>query len=699
MIASHFLLDQARRLGLLADASTSDEIESPKNKAPGATRLEQCQQHSANQVKRSSIVPNVPDDCLVRDLNTGNVFHAEKESKALLKQYRVTDPKKILNNGWWGGTNTITLPPPMFHLAAMGELATSSHDSMASLKSNESQSPSHRINHRYSCARDVGLLNEINEASVTLPEPNAELTFIRISGTGTSKDTQGNGYTTYIVEVKCKGADPPNWRIYRRYREFKTLEEELKKAGFQVPIMPPRKLMGLLDPFFVEQRRVDLESWLYQLVDYPSMDPAAAAPQNFDSFRKFLTADANNPPASLVLKDENRQMEINMGWGGLTDASLSKLSNDSSVIQMSSNQKVGLDDFEAVRVIGKGSFGKVTLVRKNNTKKLYAMKVLAKAHLEKNKQIEHTRTERRVLGCINHPFIVSMHYAWTTTTKVYFVLDYCPGGELFFHLSQRKKLPEYMARFYSAEIALALEHLHDNDIVYRDLKPENIILDYEGHVKLADFGLAKTGVHGCASGANSLCGTPEYLSPEILNRKGHGTSVDWWSLGMVLYEMLTGLPPWYTTDRKKLFHRLRNAPLTFPYFVSHQAADVIGGFLIRDPTERLGAKGFDEIRDNKFFKCIDWFALVRGEVKPPFNPCRAKHAVTDTRNFDKQFTRLPLESYEGDLSFGVDPRRENGSENYVGFTYRGSGLNGCVESNSRNGLPPGWMEHLKDQKV
>jgi serine/threonine protein kinase len=138
-----------------------------------------------------------------------------------------------------------------------------------------------------------------------------------------------------------------------------------------------------------------------------------------------------------------------------------------------------------------------------------------------------------------------------------------------------KKFPEHMARFYSAEITLALDTMHEHGVVYRDLKPENILLDGEGHIKLADFGLAKEGVHEAAEGAHSLCGTPEYLSPEVLDRQGHGTAVDWWNLGMVLYEMLTGLPPWYTTDRDKLFERLRSAPLKFPFYVSRPAASII----------------------------------------------------------------------------------------------------------------------------
>ncbi|KAG5178312.1 kinase-like domain-containing protein [Tribonema minus] len=741
MIAPHFLYAQARRLGLVAEVSaSSDEAEQQENEAQaerGAGSYCSSDKCPSPKTLPSPSTPDVPDHCMVKDLNTGEVYHAEKEGKTLLKRYQVADPRKLLDNGWWGVSPPVTMPPPMFRLSENDGDAESSNGGTngppspaPSPSKSGGHSPSRQRETGYENFHDGGVTEELHEASVLLPDSAAELTFLRVSGTGTARDLQGGAYTAYFVEVKCLGAEPPQWRVYRRYREFKTLDEELRKAGYHAPLLPPRKLMGLLDPDFVEQRRVDLESWLYQLVDYPNMDPAAADPQHFEPFRAFLLADADNPPFDMeVHDDEGRGGDAAVAaWGELGEAQAEPEEEAGGPGEVVVRQKVGLAEFDLVRVIGKGSFGKVTLVRKKSSGRYYAMKVLAKAHLEKSKQIEHTRTERRVLGCINHPFIVSMHYAWTTAAKIYFVLDYCPGGELFFHLSKRKKLPEYMARFYAAEITLALEHLHDNDIVYRDLKPENIILDAEGHVKLADFGLAKTGVRHCASGATSLCGTPEYLSPEILNRRGHGTAVDWWGLGMVLYECLTGLPPWYTTDRKKLFQRLRHGALTFPYYVSRPAADAIAGFLTRDPQARLGAAGRGpvEIKEHPFFRSVDWDALLRQDVKPPFNPCKLHVAATDTRNFDKQFTRLPLESAsegDGSLGSGAQGWHENGGggggndpqrslieqwrsragnrDDYVGFTYRGSALFGNDQSRSRHGGkegPPEWLDDLDDQQ-
>jgi serine/threonine protein kinase len=194
----------------------------------------------------------------------------------------------------------------------------------------------------------------------------------------------------------------------------------------------------------------------------------------------------------------------------MTDADIDTSAFDAMVEDLIPNSygpnAVSLEDFSLIRVIGKGSFGKVTLVRKKDNSKVFAMKILSKSYIVKRKQVEHTRTERKVLAVVSHPFIVSLHYAFQTKDKLYFVLDYCPGGELFFHLTRLGKFDEPMTRFYSAELVVALEHLHSLGVVYRDLKPENILLDEMGHIKLADFGLAKTDVTDAVSGANSLVG-------------------------------------------------------------------------------------------------------------------------------------------------------------------------------------------------
>jgi uncharacterized membrane protein YgcG len=229
---------------------------------------------------------------------------------------------------------------------------------------------------------------------------------------------------------------------------------------------------------------------------------------------------------------------------------------------------INLDSFEIIRVVGKGSFGKVFLVREKASSTLYAMKVLKKDYIIRKNQVEHTKTERNVLGYVHHPFIVGLNMAFQTADKLFFVLDYCAGGELFFHLGRLGRFPEVQARFYTAQITLAIEYVHSMDIIYRDLKPENVLLDHRGNVRLTDFGLSKEGVTDHASGANSFCGTPEYIAPEVLLRQGHGRAVDWWSTGALLYEMLSGLPPFYSRSREVMFEKIMKAELNFPSFLS-----------------------------------------------------------------------------------------------------------------------------------
>lgn len=303
-----------------------------------------------------------------------------------------------------------------------------------------------------------------------------------------------------------------------------------------------------------------------------------------------------------------------------------------------------LDSFKMIKVIGKGSFGKVFLVKEKQTNEMYALKVLKKDNIIKRNQVEHTRTERNVLGYVNHPFIVGLKMAFQSKEKLYFVLDYCAGGELFFHLGKVGKFTEHRACFYAAEITLAITYVHGMDIVYRDLKPENVLLDSMGHVRLTDFGLSKEGISSSSSGANSFCGTPEYLAPEILNRQGHGRGVDWWSLGALLYEMLTGLPPFYCREREKLFEKIRKGNLDYPRYLSEYAQVLLRGLLTKDPKRRLGSGPDDanEIKSQLFFKDIEWERLMKGEIPPPWDP--QINGCLDTSQFDNEFTNMPINS-------------------------------------------------------
>jgi len=506
-------------------------------------------------------------------------------------------------------------------------------------------------------------MEDKGEIKLQVPE-GGRLQFLRVTGHEIVSDNDGRKFCVFVLEVHCNIASPPQWKVYRRYNEFRKLNDRLRSEGYYVPVMPPKNILGGMLPDVIAKRKVDLEAWLRHLTVQHSIDSAAKDPQSNRYYRNFLVEDANRPPF------------IEQAPGKYSAESKDDKHSESKFEKASQKPKVTVDDFDLIKVIGKGSFGKVTLVRKKNDTKLFAMKVLSKPNIVRRKQVEHTRTERRVLGTINHPFIVKLHYAFQTKEKLYFVLDYAAGGELFFHLSRMKKFPEHYARFYSAEIASALDALHKIGVVYRDLKPENILLDSEGHIKLADFGLAKENVNEAASGANSLCGTPEYLSPEVLDRQGHGTAVDWWNLGMVTYEMLTGLPPWYTTDKQKLFDRLRNAPLKFPFYVSKPAASFIHGLLQRNPEARLGANGGEEVRQHRFFNEIDWPALLRREVTPPFDPCRQHHADDDTDNFEKEFTKMPVNSVDHSTptqhssEVGHDLSNSSSSDTFSNFTYQ-----------------------------
>ena len=309
-------------------------------------------------------------------------------------------------------------------------------------------------------------------------------------------------------------------------------------------------------------------------------------------------------------------------------------------------QQVGVDDFELLTVIGKGSFGKVMQVRKKDDGKIYAMKVLRKDAIIARKQVAHTRSEKAILQKINHPFIVNLHFAFQTDKKLYMILDYVNGGELFFHLKKEGKFPEQRVRMYAAEIVLALAHLHSFGIVYRDLKPENILLDSEGHICITDFGLSKE--IQAEEGTATFCGTPEYLAPEVLSGKGHGTPVDWWSLGTLIFEMLTGLPPFYSQNINIMYNKILRGELRFPPSISPDAQSLLEGLLTRDPKLRLGSNSFKDgaadIKAHPWFTSIDWIKLEARELEAPFKP--AVKGPSDFSQIDPVFTaETPVDTY------------------------------------------------------
>ncbi|KAG9481792.1 hypothetical protein GDO78_010816 [Eleutherodactylus coqui] len=314
-------------------------------------------------------------------------------------------------------------------------------------------------------------------------------------------------------------------------------------------------------------------------------------------------------------------------------------------------EKVGIENFELLKVLGTGAYGKVFLVRKisgHDSGKLYAMKVLKKATIiQKAKTAEHTRTERQVLEHIRQsPFLVTLHYAFQTDTKLHLILDYINGGELFTHLSQREKFTESEVQIYIGEIVLALEHLHKLGIIYRDIKLENILLDSSGHVVLTDFGLSKEFLSDENERTYSFCGTIEYMAPEIVRGgdSGHDKAVDWWSLGVLMYELLTGASP-FTVDGEKnsqteISKRILKSDPPYPQEMSELVKDLIRSLLMKDPKKRLGCgpAGSDEIKKHPFFQALNWEDLAAKKVLAPFKPVIKDEL--DVRNFAEEFTEM-----------------------------------------------------------
>uniref|UniRef100_A0A4W5R9L8 Ribosomal protein S6 kinase n=1 Tax=Hucho hucho TaxID=62062 RepID=A0A4W5R9L8_9TELE len=335
------------------------------------------------------------------------------------------------------------------------------------------------------------------------------------------------------------------------------------------------------------------------------------------------------------------------------NSNLCRLEDDGILkeIDISQHTKEGFEkadpsQFELLKVLGQGSYGKVFLVRKikgSDRGQLYAMKVLRKATLKVRDRVR-SKMERDILAEVNHPFIVKLHYAFQTEGKLYLILDFLRGGDLFTRLSKEVMFTEEDVKFYLAELALALDHLHSLGIIYRDLKPENILLDEEGHIKITDFGLSKEAIDHDKR-AYSFCGTIEYMAPEVVNRRGHTHSADWWSFGVLMFEMLTGSLPFQGKDRKETMALILKAKLGMPQFLSPEVQSLIRALFKRNPTNRLGAgpDGVEEIKRHNFFGNIDWNKLYRREIKPPFKPAVGR--PDDTFHFDPEFTsRTPTDS-------------------------------------------------------
>ena len=333
------------------------------------------------------------------------------------------------------------------------------------------------------------------------------------------------------------------------------------------------------------------------------------------------------------------------------------------------NAPANLEDFKHLKILGQGSFGKVVLVKNQNNNKLYAMKILDKKFIVKKNQVSHTQTERVLLEKLKHPFIVKLNYAFQDSKRLYFLTEFLPGGELFFHLRRNSGYKEKAVRFYMSQILLALEYMHDNNYIYRDLKPENILIDKEGNIKLTDFGLSKI-MPEDETTTYTMCGTAEYLAPEILFGKGYDKTCDWFSFGVVLFEMFCGYHP-FKSKGQRIDPKIYLRKTYIPDKVGKTARDLIEKLFVSNPKKRLGYKSADEVKNHPFFQGIDFDKVLRKEYKPPFVP--KLNDDTDLRYFDENYTQLKVENENHD---GKGEHEDEKDEfNFEGFSYQDQSIN------------------------
>lgn len=335
------------------------------------------------------------------------------------------------------------------------------------------------------------------------------------------------------------------------------------------------------------------------------------------------------------------------------------------------NSNMSPSDFNYIMKIGKGSFGHVFLATRANDptdNQYYAIKILSKELIMAKNESKHINCERQVLiDNMKHPFLVSLNYSFQTPDRLYFVLDFINGGELFFHLQRERSFSEKRAKMYSAEIGSAIGYMHERNLIYRDLKPENILLASDGHICLTDFGLCKSNMYHNTS-TDTFCGTPEYLAPEILLKKPYTRSIDWWCLGAVTYEMVYGLPPFYSTHVDEMYQGILHKPLKLKSTVSVEMRSFLSKILEKNPENRLGhaPDGWQQIQNHSFFRQINFSDLLLKKYRPDFIP--AVENPTDGKFIDKAFTNSPVTNSINKTKPGSIQKNDP----FNGFTYEPS---------------------------
>jgi len=396
-----------------------------------------------------------------------------------------------------------------------------------------------------------------------------------------------------------------------------------KKGGKQKGYIPLR-VMERVQPLNYKKKKNCFE------IQTPDRNyhMVAASPQAMKEWIDILTAElskagesgsgSSGSTSTVTIASSGSAVAPPAGNGGAARAPSGTGSNGHTPAANGSEERVKVNDFESLNVIGKGSFGKVLQVRYKKTGEIFAMNVLSKKTIIDRRELEHTKAEKSILMKLQSPFLVRLHYSFQTADKLYFVMDFVNGGELFYHLQKEKTFSPRRVQFYGAEIVLGLEYLHKQGIIYRDLKPENLLLTGDGHICMTDFGISKEGLDCKDSRTATFCGTPEYLAPEVLEGKGYGKEVDWWSFGTLMYEMFTGLPPFYSEDVQLMYSKIMNAKLKFPNNIPPEAVSLIEGLLERSPAKRLAEP--EAIKAHPYFANINWDQLNRKEVTPPYIP-------------------------------------------------------------------------------
>jgi protein kinase A len=422
-------------------------------------------------------------------------------------------------------------------------------------------------------------------------------------------NAQGNSYNNGQTNPQYLAATIDNHRpqTVSPGTDPAVLQQQQQQAMPQPPSMPPQQ----------QQQPSDYQQSQQQ---YQQQQPQAQQQQS--QFQQHQEQNQNQVPQQQQQQQPSQQQHTHQPGHQYTN----------SVMRVTKG-KYSLGDFDILRTLGTGSFGRVHLVQSKHNQRFYAVKVLKKAQVVKMKQVEHTNDERRMLADVKHPFLITLWGTFQDSKNLYMVMDFVEGGELFSLLRKSGRFPNPVAKFYAAEVTLALEYLHSKNIIYRDLKPENLLLDRHGHLKITDFGFAKR----VPDKTWTLCGTPDYLAPEVVSNKGYNKSVDWWSLGILIYEMLCGYTPfWDSGSPMKIYENILKGKVKYPAYVNADAQNLLERLITADLTKRLGNLygGPADVKNHPWFAEVTWDRLARKDIDAPYTP-PVKAGAGDASQFDR----------------------------------------------------------------